>query len=237
MILITEATEKFGNAIIDSIIHKGIPLARIASLVRSKKEGMDLLSKGITLRIAEQNIYASLVEAFNCIDKLLLIPGKNLLKNEEQYLYLINAAKEAGVKHILYTSFECCNESGSSRVEFLAQSQFYAEKIIKESGISYTIFHYNIYIDMLPLLIRNKVIESDVYFPAEEGNAGFVLLSEMTQAVANVLAGDGHENKEYYISNSENLSSRDIVCMISDLCGNATIYNSSILKLLMPKKK
>ena len=209
MILITGATENFGNTIIDFLVQKDIPLARIAALVKNKKEGMDLLAKGITLRIADANNYASLVEAFSCVDKLLLIPGNDFLKNAEQYLNLINAAREAGIKHILYTSFACSNENGSSRVDFLAQLHIYAEKIIKKSGIPYTIFRNNIYMNMLPLL-RDQVIETDVYFPVEEEKAGFVLLSDIAQTIANVLTSDGHENKEYCISNSEDSSLRDI---------------------------
>jgi uncharacterized protein YbjT (DUF2867 family) len=77
--------------------------------------------------------------------------------------------KEAGVKHILYTSVERRNENGSSPVDFLSHSHIYTEKIIKESGIPYTIFRNNLFMDMLPVFLGEEVVETGVYFPAEEG--------------------------------------------------------------------
>lgn len=226
MILITGATGYFGKAIIDFLINNGVPLARIAALVKNKKEGMDLLSKGITLRIADFNEYASLAEAFNSVDKLLLIPGDDPGNRAKQHLNVLNAAKEAGVKHILYTSFERKNEKGSSPVDSLLQAHIYAEKIIKASGIPYTIFRNNLPMDMLPVFLGEQVLSTGVYFPAEDGEVAFTLGADVAETVANVLTKHGHENKEYCISNTENISFSTIANMLSELSGEAVMYNS-----------
>jgi NAD(P)H dehydrogenase (quinone) len=226
MILITGATGYFGNAIIDFLINNGIPLGRIAALVRNKKKGMDLLSKGITLRIADSNEYASLIEAFNSVDKVLLISGDDPGNRAKQHLNVINAAKEAGVKHILYTSFERKNEKGSSPVDLLLQSHIYTEKIIKECGIPYTIFRNNLPMDMLPMFLGEEVLATGVYFPAEDGEAAFTLGADVAETVANVLTNDGHENKEYCISNTENSSFQNIADVLCELSGEAVMYHS-----------
>ena len=226
MILITEATRNFGRALIDFLLNNGVPLSRIAALVRNKKNGMDLLSKGITLRIGDYDDYSSLVEAFYRVDQLLLISGSDLQNRAKQHFNAVNAAKEAGVKHIFYTSVERRNENGSSPVDFLSQSHIYTEKIIKESGISYTIFRNNLFMDMLPVFLGEEVVETGVYFPAEEGKTAYTLVADVAETVANVLAGDGHENKEYYISNAGNVSFRDIAEMLRELSGEAVMYNS-----------
>jgi len=226
MILITEATRNFGRALIDFLLNNGVPLSRIAALVKNKKNGMDLLSKGITLRIGDYDDYSSLVEAFYRVDQLLLISGSDLQNRAKQHFNAVNAAKEAGVKHIFYTSVERRNENGSSPVDFLSQSHIYTEKIIKESGISYTIFRNNLFMDMLPVFLGEEVVETGVYFPAEEGKTAYTLGADVAETVANVLAGDGHENKEYYISNAENISFRDIADMLRELSGEAVMYNS-----------
>jgi NAD(P)H dehydrogenase (quinone) len=38
MILITEATRNFGKATIDFLLNNGVPLSRIAALVRNKRK-------------------------------------------------------------------------------------------------------------------------------------------------------------------------------------------------------
>ena len=226
MILITEATQNFGRALIDFLLNNGVPLSRIAALVINKKKGMDLLSKGITLRIGDYDDYSSLVEAFYRVDQLVLVSGNDLQDRAKQHFNAVNAAKEAGVNHILYTSVERRNENGGSPVDFLSQSHIYTEKIIKESGISYTIFRNNLFMDMLPVFLGEEVVETGVYFPAEEGKTAYTLGADVAETVANVLAGDGHENKEYYISNAENISFRDIADMLRELSGEAVMYNS-----------
>jgi NAD(P)H dehydrogenase (quinone) len=205
MILITGATGNFGKATIDFLLEKGARLGSIAALVRDRKKAVDLLSKGIIVMIGDYDNYASLVYAFKGVHKLLLVSGTDLENRGKQHENVIKAAKEAGVKHILYTSYERKNETENSPVAFLAHTHSYTEKVIKESGIPYTIFRNNVYTDMLPFYLGEKVSETGVVFPAGETPVAFTLRSDMAEATANVLMSEGHENKEYFLSNTENV--------------------------------
>ena len=207
MILITGATGKFGKAVIDFLLDKGAPLGRIAALVRDRKKAVDLLSKGIIVRIGDyDNNYASLVDAFQRVDKLLLLSGTDLENRGKQHENAIKAAKEAGVKHILYTSYERKNGTENSPAAFLVQTHNYTGKVIKESGIPYTILRNNVYTDMLPFYLDETVSGADVVFPAGQTPVAFTLYSDMAEVTANVLMSEGHENKEYFFSNTENVS-------------------------------
>jgi len=226
MILITGATGNLGNATIDFLLAKGARLGTIAALVRERKKAVDLLLKGIIVRIGDYDNYASLVDAFKGIHKLLLVSGTDLENRGKQHANVLMAAKQAGVKHVLYTSYERKNETENSPVAFLAHTHSYTEKVIKESGIPYTIFRNNIYTDTLPFYLGEKVPETSVVFPAGETPAAFTLRSDMAEAMANVLMSEGHENKEYFLSNTENVSLREIADALSDLAGKTIIYNS-----------
>jgi len=206
MILITGATGKFGKAVIDFLLDKGAPLGRIAALVRDRKKAVDLLSKGIIVRIGDYDNYASLVDAFERVDKLLLLSGTDLENRGKQHENAIKAAKEAGVKHILYTSYERKNGTENSPAAFLVQTHNYTGKVIKESGIPYTILRNNVYTDMLPFYLDETVSGADVVFPAGQTPVAFTLYSDMAEVTANVLMSEGHENKEYFFSNTENVS-------------------------------
>jgi len=207
MILITGATETFGEATIDFLLEKGARLGTIAALERERKKAVDLLLKGIIVRIGDFDNYASLVDAFERVDRLLLFSGTDSEKHRQQHENAIKAAKEAGVKHIFYTSYERENETENSTAAFVASTRSYAEKLIKESGIPYTIFGNNVYTDTLPFYLNEKISKTDIAFPTEQTPAAFTLRSDMAEAMANALMSEGHENKEYYLSNTESLSS------------------------------
>ncbi len=227
MILVTGATGHFGNATINFLLEKGVRADEILALVRTPQSGEDFKAKGVGVVMGDYDNYASLVSAFKGVDKLLFISGSDLTKRLTQHENVINAAKEAGVKHLVYTSFQRKDETESSPLWMVAQSHIQTEKWIKESGIDYTILKNNLYLDFLPGFIGEKVLETGViYAPAENGKVGAVLRSEMAEAAASILATTNHEGKEYNFTNNEALSYQEIAETISAVTGKTINYIS-----------
>jgi len=156
MILITGSTGNYGKATIDFLLKKGFSANSISALVRDVTKAEDLKTKGINLKIGDYDNYASLVEAFKGVDKLLLVSGNDVVNRGKQQINAVNAAKEAGVKHIIYTSFVRKNDSETSPIAFIAKSHIETEKQIKASGMAYTILKNNLYLDVLPMFLENK---------------------------------------------------------------------------------
>jgi NAD(P)H dehydrogenase (quinone) len=226
MILVTGATGHFGKATIDFLLKKGIAANEISALVRDETKAQDLKEKGVTLKIGDYDNYNSLVEAFKGIDKLLFISSPNFLNRSQQQEGVVKAAQQEGVKHIVYTSFERKNETADTPLAFLAESHIYTENLLRNSGIHYTIFRNNIYLDALPMFIGDKFSETGVYFPAGETKFAFAARLDMAEAAANVLTSEGHENKEYNISNTENISMGEVVAILSEITGATVNYIS-----------
>ncbi|WP_035141324.1 SDR family oxidoreductase [Flavobacterium daejeonense] len=225
-ILITGATGNFGKLTIDFLLKKGIPATAISALVRDESKASDLQEKGISLKKGDYNNYDSLVTAFQGIDKLLLVSGTDLANRSVQQLNAVKAAKEAGVKHIVYTSFERKNETETSPITFLAQSHIDTDKAIKASGIAYTIFRNNLYLEVLPMFMGEKVLETGIYFPAGEGKAAYVSRTDLAEAAANVLSSEGHENIEYATNNVKNYSFQEIAETLSKITSKEISYFS-----------
>lgn len=114
MILITGATGNFGKSTIDFLLKKGISSTNIVAMVRDEDKAIDLKNKGIGLRKGDYDHYTSLIDAFKGIEKLLFVSGSDIEKRSTQHQNVVKAAKEAGVKHIVYTSFLGNNETESS---------------------------------------------------------------------------------------------------------------------------
>tara|TARA_R110001592_G_scaffold88299_4_gene260038 strand:+ start:2522 stop:3388 length:867 start_codon:yes stop_codon:yes gene_type:complete len=226
MILITGATGNLGKATIDFLLRKGVSANNIVALVRDVAKVEELKAKGINIKIGDYDDYTSLTKAFVGVEKLLLVSGSDLKKRGQQQENVVKAAKESGVKHIYYTSFERKNETETSPIHLVATAHINTENLIKASGMDYTIFRNNLYLDILPMFFGENVLTTGVFLPAGETKAAFALRMDMAEAIANVLISKGHENKDYAFSNTENISVPEMAKILSEVVGKEINYVS-----------
>ena len=224
MILVTGSTGHFGKAAINFLLEK-VPANTIAALARDENKAADLKAKGIDVRIGSYQDFDSLVKAFTGIDKLLLISSNDLNDRTAQHINAVNAAKEAGVKHIVYTGVNI-KEKTNYAIPSLVESHITTTRHLKDSGLAYTLLNNNLYADVLPMFIGDKVLETGIFFPAGDGKAPFATRENMAEAAANILTSDGHENKAYAISSGVTYTFSDVADILSELSGNTINYVS-----------
>lgn len=227
MILITGATGEFGKHAVQQLIEKGVNIADISVLSRSMEKATNYKEDGITVKIGDYTNYDSLVKAFEGVDKLLFVSSSEIENRAEQHQNVVKAAKAAGVKHIVYTSFMRNQETDNSAIAFLQDSHLKTENWIKDSGMNYTILQNATYLDMLPMFIGEQVLETGVIIqPAENGKSSSVLKQELAEAAAVVLTSEGHENKTYPLVNNQAISYNEVAETIAQISGKNITYQS-----------
>lgn len=196
MIAITGASGHLGKATLEFLTDKISPSTLVA-IVRDPQKASDLTKQGVQVRQGDYDDPASLVASLEGVDKLVLVSSS--VTGEErvrQHANVINAAKEAGVKHVFYTSAP----SPSPTALFApAIDHFHTENLLKESGLTYTFFRNNLYLDILPMVIGSATESGQLPFPAGNGKVSFVLRADIAEGLANALISEGHENKTYEI--------------------------------------
>jgi NAD(P)H dehydrogenase (quinone) len=161
------------------------------------------------------------------VETLLFVSGSDILNRESQHRNVVIAAKEAGVRHVVYTSFQGNNETDTSPLWMVAKSHLQTEAWLKESGMDHTILKNTLYMDFVPAFIGDQVLETGViYLPAGQGNVGAVLRSEMAEATAHVLASSDHAGKTYRFTHQEAFSYQDVAQHLSDITGKTIQYIS-----------
>jgi NAD(P)H dehydrogenase (quinone) len=244
MILVTGATGHLGKSTIDFLLTKGISANNIAALIRDESKSGSLKEKGIKIIKGNYDDYASLVAAFKGIDKLLFVSASDIAKRGQQHENVVKAAKEAGVNHIIYTSFIRKNDTETSPIAFVSKAHIDTENKIKSSGLNYTILKNALYADMLPIFLGDKVLETGIFLPAGNGLTAFTTRLDIAEAAAHVLLTSGHENKEYNISSDNNFSFREVAEILGQLSGKQINYFSpskgdyieTVTKAGMPKE-
>lgn len=225
-ILITGSTGHLGSATIDFLIKKNLANS-IVALARNNEKAKTLAEKGVDVRIGNYDDYQSLLKAFHGIDKLLLISASELTNRSAQHINAINAAKEAGVKHIVYTSFIRQKDDPNSALWFIAKDHVETEKHLVQTGIPYTLFKNGFYMDMISDFIGPNVLETQtIFLPAGEGKVNFALRNQIAEALANVLTTEGHGNKSYNIGGETTVSFEKIAGYLTEISGKKISYIS-----------
>ncbi|CCH01099.1 NmrA family protein [Fibrella aestuarina BUZ 2] len=222
MILVTGATGGLGHDTIDFLLTT-TPAAEIAALVRDVNKATDLTERGVAVRQADYVDYPALVQAFRGVDKLLLVSAVAFTDRVRQHRNVIDAAKEAGVKHLFYTSIQ---RSEPFVMQEVTESDLATEAYLKDSGLVYTILHNGYYFEGLGYLIGSEVPDAEIRFPAGEGKIAFIKRSELAAATATLLTTDGHDNRSYTLTGSEAYSFHDIARELSALAGRPIVYKS-----------
>ncbi len=130
-IAISAATGQLGRLVIDKLKAK-VAGSDIVALARSPGKAGDL---GVAVREADYSKPETLRSALSGVDTLLLISSSEIGQRATQHRNVIEAAKQAGVKHIVYTSVLHADTSPLS----LAAEHTATEADLKASGIPFTI--------------------------------------------------------------------------------------------------
>ena len=99
-IAVTGATGKLGRLVIAGLKAKR-PATEIVALARNPAKASDL---GVAVREADYAKPETLARALTGVDTLVLISSSEIGQRAAQHRNVIEAAKKAGVKRIVYTS-------------------------------------------------------------------------------------------------------------------------------------
>ena len=214
MILVTGATGQLGSSVV-SQLSKITSKDQFAIFARDEKKAENYSKQGIEIRIGDFNHPQALEHAFKGISKLLLISTMEF-NRFEQHKNVIDVAKKAGVKHIIYTGLAIQNIE-TSNVKDLMQSHFDTENYIQSSGLDFTFVRNTMYTDAILQIVGEKVFESGIYLSGGDGKVPYALRREMGEAIANLLIQDNHENKTYNITGDIAYSYAEIAEILGEI--------------------
>lgn len=215
---VTGATGQLGRLVVEKLKQK-VAADSIVTLVRNPAKAADL---GVEARAFDYTQPEALVASLKGIDKLLLISGNEIGQRLPQHKAVIEAAKQAGVKQITYTSILHADSSPLG----LAGEHLGTEVAIKESGLTYTILRNGWYTENYTGSAKGAVGAGAFIGNAGDGKIASAARVDYAEAAAVVLAGEGHENKTYELSGDEAYTLTELAAEISSQTGKNIPYNN-----------
>lgn len=228
MIGITGVTGKLGSYVADLVDKKGIASIHLA---RSPERATVYASAEI-----RKMVYANtpeVVEALKGIDVLLMVSARENPERVEEHTSFLDAAKLAGVQHIVYISFYGADEKATFT---LSRDHAQTEAYIKELGFTYTFLRDNFYLDFfIDIALENGEIRG----PAGRGRVPAVARKDTSRVAAEILLNPKEwENQTLNLTGPEDLSMEEIVALLSKESGKTITYvDESVEEAYESRKK
>ena len=220
-IAITGATGQLGNLVIKQLLQL-TAAQNIVALVRKIDKAEHFKVQGIEPREFDYDRPETLVPALLGIDKLLLISANEIGRRTPQHQAVIDAAKVAGVPYLAYTSLLRADTSPLG----LAQEHRETEKLIQDSGITYTFLRNNWYSENYLAGVAHTIEIGTLFGAAQDGQISSASRIDYAEAAAKVLTSTGHENKTYELAGSESFSLSDLATFIGQAVNKDIIYQN-----------
>ena len=220
-IAITGATGQLGNLVIEQLLQL-TAAQNIVALVRKIDKAEHFKVQGIELREFDYDRPETLAPALLGIDKLLLISANEIGRRTPQHKAVIDAAKVAGVPYLAYTSLLRADKSPLG----LAQEHRETEKLIQDSGITYTFLRNNWYSENYLAGVAHTIEIGTLFGAAQDGRISSASRIDYAEAAAKVLTSTGHENKTYELAGSESFSLSDLATFIGQAVNKDIIYQN-----------
>ncbi|WP_018150820.1 SDR family oxidoreductase [Leeia oryzae] len=219
MIAVTGATGQLGRLVIQSLLAK-MPASQIIAVVRNPARAADLAQAGVQVRQGDYTQPDSLISAFQGVEKVLLISSSELGQRTAQHKHVIQAAKQAGVSLLAYTSLLHADRSPLG----LAAEHQATEALLKESGVPFVLLRNGWYTENYLASIPPALQHGAFIGSAAEGRIASAARADYAEAAAVVLTLDDQVGKVYELAGDTSYTLAEFAAELSKQAGKTIPY-------------
>lgn len=216
-ILVIGALGNVGAETVKHLQLKGCPV-RAADIDPDKvKERFGATVEAIRFDFTDPNTYAA---TFNGIEKMFLLRPPHISNIKRDMFPAIAAAKQAGVKHVVFLSL-----IGIENAKFVPH--YKVEQYLKEVQLQTTFLRCSFFMQNLNTIHRKEIKErSEIFVPVGNAKTSFIDVRDIGAVAAVALAEPGHADKNYDLTGSEALDYWQATKVLSETLGREIIYRN-----------
>ncbi|WP_435770829.1 SDR family oxidoreductase [Nocardioides sp. SYSU DS0651] len=160
------------------------------------------------------------LQALEDVTTLLMVSASEAPDRVAQHLTFVDAAAEAGVRHVVYTSFL---GASADSVFTLGRDHWATEQRIRDSGMGFTFLRDSLYLDFLADLPGDDGV---IRGPAGQGRVAAVARSDVARcATAVLLAPEAHAGATYDLTGPEALTLDEVAQALSAHTGRRVTFH------------
>jgi NAD(P)H dehydrogenase (quinone) len=217
-VAVTGASGQLGSRVAEGLLQQLEP-SEVILVTRSPERLASFAERGASVRRADFDEPASLEPAFAGADRVLLISAthESTPRRLAQHTAAVEAAKAAGVAHVVFTSMPKVDEdhpTGEYALEYLR-----SEEMLKSSGLDWTILQNGPYAEYLVPRFALALSKGRLTSNAGEGRTAPVSNEDCAAAAVAVLTGEGHAGRTYVITGPELYTQGELAALVEEVSG------------------
>lgn len=214
-IAITGATGNIGGAVARALAADGVPFRMV---VRDAARAPKL--PGADVAVATYADRQAARDAFAGVDVLFLVSGAEASDRLDQHRTVVAAAADAGVRHVVYTSFQ---GAAADATFTLGRDHFWTEQAIRDTSMAHTFLRDSFYLDFVEDLVGEDGV---IRGPAGDGAMAAVARADVARVATTVLrAPDRHLDRTYDLTGPAAITLEQAAALVSDVRGRPVSYH------------
>ena len=215
-IVVTGAAGQLGRLVAEELLDR-VPADELVFVTRHPEALDHLAERCADIRHGDFDEPQTLPAAFAGGERMLLISTLSIGSRVAQHRAAIQAAKQAGVGHIVYTSFP--KPEPTHPVGPIATEHGETEAILHDSGLGWTVLRNATFAELQIQPGALAVAGGKLYTNAGDGRIASVSRRDAARAAAAVLTSDGHAGRTYDITGPEALAQEELADLLADVSG------------------
>ncbi|MGJ4928306.1 SDR family oxidoreductase [Bradyrhizobium sp. HKCCYLS2038] len=218
MYAVTGATGQLGRKVIAQLRER-VPSSDIVAIVRNPGKAADL---GVTSRAADYADPAALERALSGVHKLLLISSSSFATRQAEHGNVIVAAKQAGVRHIVYTSLLHAEQWTPG----FARDHVETERLLGESGLGFTILRNGWYWENHTASLGLALGHGVLIGSAGDAPISWASRRDFADAAVAVLTGNDHAGRTYELAGDQPHTLAELAAEAADQSAEPVVYQN-----------
>lgn len=215
VLAVTGATGHVGGAVARALADAGRPVRLV---VRNAARAPRLPRAEVA--VAEYADAEAARAALTGVDVLLMVSGAEAEDRLAQHRTFVRAAAEAGVQHVVYTSFV---GAAPDAVFTLGRDHHATEEAIRASGMAWTFLRDAFYLDFVEDLVGEDGV---IRGPAGDGAMAAVARADVARVASTVLqAPEAHVGATYDLTGPEAITLAEAAAIVSEVRGRPVTYH------------
>lgn len=218
---VTGSTGALGGLVARGLAARGVE-QRL--LVRSAGRAPDLPGASV-VEFLGYGDRAAAVAALAGVRTLLMVSGAESADRLEQHRTFVDAATEAGVAHVVYTSFQ---GAAADCTFTLGRDHHATEEHLRASGLTTTFLRDSFYLDFLPDMAGEDGV---IRGPAGDGRVAAVARADVARSAVEVLIDPAaHAGATYDLTGPEALTMTEVAETITAATGRTVTFHDETLE-------